>query len=251
VFCKVCGADTSVFGSVDFNKHCDEKRSGKLPRSGIQVPYHRCRACQFVFTDAFDGWSSDDFAERIYNDEYVKVDPDYVEGRPNNNANDIIRLFGSRKEKISCLDYGGGNGLLAKRLRKASFKRAETYDEYNPATSDVPKGPFNLVSCFEVFEHERDPHRLVGSLDELLDDEGLIYFSTLLQPKKIEEFGVAWWYISPRNGHVSIYSRRALNLLLLQYELNWASFNSAFHVAWRHIPAFGAELIARLEPGGP
>ncbi|MGD9536161.1 MAG: class I SAM-dependent methyltransferase [Alphaproteobacteria bacterium] len=245
--CKVCGADAPRFGVADFNKHCSENRTGRLPKSGVPVHYYRCGACSFIFTDAFDEWSADDFAAWIYNADYIKVDPDYAESRPRANADTIIKRFGAHRDRLSCLDYGGGGGLLAERLRQADFRRAETYDLHNPVFSRRPEGRFDLLTCFEVFEHENDPHRLLSSLDELIGDDGVIYFSTLLQPEEIERIGLSWWYIGPRNGHVSIYSRSALNLLLLQYDLDWGSINQAFHLAWRGAPAFAAGLIEQVK----
>jgi 2-polyprenyl-6-hydroxyphenyl methylase/3-demethylubiquinone-9 3-methyltransferase len=159
----------------------------------------------------------------------------------------VIKQFGAHRDKLSCLDYGGGGGLLAARLQEANFKRAETYDIHSPAYSRRPTGRFDLVTCFEVFEHEHEPHRLAASLDELVDQAGAVLFSTLLQPAEIERIGLSWWYVGPRNGHISIYSRGALNLLLLQHDFNWGSFGPGVHMAWRGAPAFAARLIERLK----
>ncbi len=184
--CKICGGEATPFGVVDFNKHASEDRIGRFSATGVPIVYHRCKACGFIFCDAFDEWSPHEFQTLIYNADYVKVDPDYVEVRPRALAERIIRQFASCRAEISCLDYGGGSGLFADLLRRADFKRAVTYDEHSPAHRELPAGPFNLVTCFEVFEHVTDPKTVAAKLAGLIGDQGILYFSTLLQPREIE-----------------------------------------------------------------
>jgi hypothetical protein len=68
--CKICGAQAELLGVTDFHKNCEEIRRKVLTLSGIPVYYHRCPVCDFVFTTAFDGFTQNDFARLIYNDEY-------------------------------------------------------------------------------------------------------------------------------------------------------------------------------------
>jgi len=49
--------------------------------------------------------------------------------RPTNNAEVLVELFGSQKDKIMHLDYGGGNGLLSKLLREEGWNSA-SYDPF-------------------------------------------------------------------------------------------------------------------------
>ncbi len=76
--CKICGGDTALDGVVDFNKSCHEQHGLRLPVTGVPVYYRRCAACGFLFTDALDDWSIEDFRAHIYNDDYHVVDPDYL-----------------------------------------------------------------------------------------------------------------------------------------------------------------------------
>ena len=102
--CKICGEPAPVFGTVDFNRTCDIAGGVKLPPSGTPVRYRRCPACGFLFTDAFDRWSHDDFRAHIYNEDYAAVDPEYAEARPRNNAAAVIALFGARRSEPRVLD---------------------------------------------------------------------------------------------------------------------------------------------------
>jgi hypothetical protein len=63
--CKICGEPAPLYGTVDFNRNCEIEGGTRLPPSGTLVRYRRCRACGFLFTDAFDRWSHDDFRTHI------------------------------------------------------------------------------------------------------------------------------------------------------------------------------------------
>ena len=78
--CKICGAPAPPYGTVDFNKSCDEPRAEKLPPLGIPVTFRRCAGCGFLFTECFDDWTDQQFKEFIYNDAYIKLDPDSPAG---------------------------------------------------------------------------------------------------------------------------------------------------------------------------
>ena len=91
--CKCCGAAALPYGVVDFNKNCEIYRHNALGISGVPIYYHRCRACGFIFTTAFDRFTHEDFRSHIYNEEYPLIDPDYQAARPQGNAALVNRLF--------------------------------------------------------------------------------------------------------------------------------------------------------------
>jgi hypothetical protein len=86
--------DAPLYGVADFHKNCHKEAQEPLALSGIPIYYHRCRDCGFLFTVAWDAWSPEDFARQIYNAEYLRVDPDYVERRPHFNAQMLAQLLG-------------------------------------------------------------------------------------------------------------------------------------------------------------
>ena len=51
-------------------------------------------------------------------------------------------------------------------------------------------------------EHVPDPLGTVADMAGFLKAEGVIVFSTLLQPKNFDQIKLEWWYASPRNGHI-------------------------------------------------
>ena len=238
--CKVCGAASPLFGVVDFHKSCIEAQGKHLPLSGYPIYYRRCSQCAFTFTTAFDAWDWNAFRANIYNDGYIVVDPDFVELRPAGNAQLIANSFPDAKTSIRILDYGGGNGVLAQRLRDAGFSAA-TYDPYS-SLNQMPAEAFDLVTCFEVLEHVPTPEKTIASMVSLLKQPGAILFSTLVQPKEFLSIGLNWWYAGPRNGHVSLYSTPSLAILFKPHGMKVASFNDNLHLAYGKKPPFAAHL---------
>ena len=241
--CKICDAPAPLYGVVDFNRCCQIPGAVKLPVTGVPVYYRCCDACGFLFTDAFDDWSAADFKAHIYNDGYLAVDPGYIDARPRHNANFIQSLFDAHKKSVRVLDYGGGNDVLCTELRKAEFAAAVTYDPFVPEFAQPPDGKFDLITCFETLEHMPDPVVGAGAIAERLADPGLVLFSTLLQPQDFDQLGMNWWYVGPRNGHVSLFSREALNKAWHYHGYQIGSFNSNMHVAYRRLPEFANHLL--------
>jgi SAM-dependent methyltransferase len=241
--CKICGALALVYGEVDFNKSCHDITGTVLPHSGTAIVYNRCPKCEFLFTTAFERWSKQDFIENIYNDQYVAVDPDYKTDRPASNAGFLSRLFEKDKAALSVLDYGGGNGILAQSLRTAGFQAADTYDPLVAEFSTLPSKKFAVVSSFETLEHTPDPQGAIAEIGKLVDDPGIVVFSTMVQPGDFTTQGLDWWYVGPRNGHISIFSRKSLTAAWKHAGFAFGSFNDNVHVAFREIPAFAKHLF--------
>ncbi|HET6250154.1 MAG TPA: class I SAM-dependent methyltransferase [Tepidisphaeraceae bacterium] len=240
--CKFCKFEASLFGIVDFNKSCEDHKREALPLSGIPVYYHRCPRCRLVFTIAFDHFSNADFLAHIYNEGYAAVDPDYATIRPTGNAGMLAQIFGASKN-ISILDYGGGNGTLAAALRTAGFTDVVTFDPFVAEFSKRPERRFDLVVCFEVVEHTTKPMTTFADLDSLMKRDGLMLFSTLLQPDDIDVVKTGWWYLAPRNGHVTLYNGSVLQTLLAGRGLKFGSCNANLHAAWRKVPEFAKHFI--------
>lgn len=227
--CKICGAPAPLFGVVDFAKNCLEKRGLRLPLTGWPIYYRRCGACGFLFTTAFDRWSQADFAAGIYNEGYAQVDPDYAALRPRATAQVIVKLFGASADRLSLLDWGAGNARLEQELRAGGFTDVQSYDPFNPAIATLPERRFDLILSFETLEHVPDPLATVRQIGGHLKPDGGLFFSTLLQPEK--GMTMDWWYASPRNGHISIFTREALRRLCGEIGLRCFSLNNNLHLA--------------------
>jgi 2-polyprenyl-6-hydroxyphenyl methylase/3-demethylubiquinone-9 3-methyltransferase len=206
--CKCCGAATEPFAALDFSRSCEDRHAPPFAPSGELVPYVRCMNCGFIFTDYFDNWPPVRMAERIYNADYHLADPEFAEQRPAATAADLARWLAPLRSGIAALDYGGGNGTLAALMRRGGFD----YDAYDPyfAGDPLPNRRYDLVTSFEVVEHTADPYGNLATLLSYTKPDGAVLVSTALQPAEVTS---DWWYIAPRNGHISIHSARSLRHL--------------------------------------
>lgn len=240
--CKCCGTPSPLYGVVDFHKNAH----AVLPCAGVPVYYYRCPTCGFIFTTLFDRHTIEDLKRDIYNDQYVLVDPDYVETRPRNNATFLANLLAADKPRI--LDYGGGTGVLERCLRAAGFREVDTYDPFVPAHAIRPGRRYDCVVSFEVVEHTTDPRRVFADMTSYLTESGVLLFSTLVQPPDIDRLALAWWYVLPRNGHVSLFARASLEKIASSLRFRLASFNEDLHLFFRTMPRWAAPYLAASTP---
>ncbi|HWU55694.1 MAG TPA: class I SAM-dependent methyltransferase [Rhizomicrobium sp.] len=238
--CKCCGGATLFFAGYDFSRTCEDQERPVFASSGIDIPYYRCTSCGFVFTTYFDRWSKETFAERIYNSEYVLADPDFAAARPKYIAEQLGRLLAAIPADIKILDYGGGEGRLIRELQQRGFEKGESFD---PFFSDGarPQGPFELMTAFEVAEHTADPVLLFRDALSFLAQHGVLLFTTALQDRKPDR---DWWYIAPRNGHISIHSYASLQRLAAAVGATCLSLDDNLHMFYRDRRSAIARQIA-------
>jgi Methyltransferase domain len=246
VTCKVCGQAASFFDLVDFNKVAGETNCYAFGPSGIEVPYHRCHTCGFLFTKFFDDWQTEDFRRFLYNADYSMVDPEYAMQRPQRTAERIAGLLHGL-ENVSVLDYGSGSGVFSRCMAERGFENVQEYDPFSQPTR--PTGQFDVIICNEVLEHSPDPLGTMRDMRSFLREEGCIVLGESLQPADIERLRANWWYCAPRNGHCSTFAERTLSLMA-------AKLNLLFHrggtLIFRPIRArIGMEVAQRVKSVGP
>jgi 2-polyprenyl-6-hydroxyphenyl methylase/3-demethylubiquinone-9 3-methyltransferase len=211
--CKVCGHPAPFFDVVDFNKCAGFYQFGP---SGVPVSYHRCVECGFLFTAFFDDWSDEDFRRFIYNEDYWLVDPEYQAIRPRQVADHLAALLEDQRQ-ARILDYGAGSGLFAQRLVELGFHDVTSYD---PISLPIrPSGRFDIITCTEVIEHSPTPMASFEDMRSLLAEPGCIILGETLQPPEIGVIRANWWYVAPRNGHVSTFADVTLARLAERLEL--------------------------------
>jgi hypothetical protein len=233
--CKVCGYSANLFGAADSSKSTTAGQP--VPPTGKSIFFYRCTNCDFLFTPDFDTWSQADFLREIYNEEYIKVDPDFTSIRPLEYAQTMAARLAPRRASIRLLDYGGGRGTFAARMRELGFDTA-SYDPFFKSEFEPSLGEkFELIHCREVIEHSPDPRSFALDLVRFLRDDGVVYLSTVLQPPDILELGLRWWYAAQRNGHISLFSRESLGVLWHELGLQFGCFDDVHHIAWRGSPA--------------
>lgn len=245
--CPVCGEHAEAYDVVDFNKNCVEERGVILPLAQVPIYYFLCGGCGFLFAPAFSSWSREDFSNNIYNEDYIKFDPDFDGHRSSTNGVGLLKMFPANPA-IRHLDYGGGSGHLTRMLVEGGWD-SRSYDPYASHGDRLEPGEkYNLITSFEVFEHVVDPVALVQELHDILDDEGILMFSTLLSDGFIQRpQRINWWYVSPRNGHISIYSERSLRHLAQRFGFRYKNPLAGLHFFWKRLPGWAEHLRRGLE----
>jgi SAM-dependent methyltransferase len=243
--CKICGSETVDFDLVDANKFCGSEPY-MYGLSGVGVRYVRCVACRFIFTNDFDAWSPEEFTRYIYNDDYIKVDGEYVDQRPRRFAAQLARSLGDQKS-LRILDYGSGSGVFENAMRALGFDNVESYDLFSSPRE--PVGKFDLITCVEVVEHSPTPLATFQHMASFLKPGGVIFVQTGVQPIDIDQQRGGWWYIGPRNGHVSIFGMPSLTSLARHVGLTFTlGPNDELMFAF---PDVTSELLIRLAAGAP
>jgi 2-polyprenyl-6-hydroxyphenyl methylase/3-demethylubiquinone-9 3-methyltransferase len=242
--CKICHGPAALFGVVDMHRPCEIPNGVRPPLSGVPIYYRRCATCGFLFTDAFDDWSIDQFKTHIYNDGYLAFDPDYAGKRPSGYASTVARLWAAHKANTRVLDFGGGNDVFSAALRVSGFLDAVTYDPMVSEHASRPDGKFDLVTCFETLEHVPDPVASIGAIVDYVAEPGAVFYSTLTQPDDLNDKGMSWWYVGPRNGHISLFSKQALQVAWGRHGFKTVSFDAGHHLAFRTLPDAWRQTIA-------
>jgi SAM-dependent methyltransferase len=222
--------------------------------TGISVHYCSCKGCGHIWSACLDDWSESDFQRNIYNDHYVLADPPFTYDRPARNAAMINDMTGKFRNRLSILDWGGGNGLMARLLAELGYRNVISYDPFYGDNPLTPGLPFDLVTCFEVVEHVPDQRTLFADLASHVAPDGALLLSTLVQPADIGELRLGWWYARPRNGHIRLHSRKSLELCLSREGLRLESLSDEMHVAFRNedSPLVATLLAAQVhEPSQP
>jgi len=233
--CKICDAATALFDVVDFAKTC-HPRLYPAGLATVPVYYRRCNACGFIFTDFFDDFAPQQWGAHIYNDDYYsKVDPAYADQRPAANARGVDQLLARYRQQTIGLDYGGGSGRTCRRLRELGYA-FDTFDPFGER-SLTPEyaGRYNFCTAFEVAEHTPNPRGFVQAIVELASKERLaILVGTQLHDGIVSEASrLSWWYAAPRNGHISIYSRRSMAILAKRFGLDYTRLSGRTHLLTR------------------
>jgi SAM-dependent methyltransferase len=241
IACKICGRPAAFFDVVDFNKCAGFYYFGP---AGVPVSYHRCDECGFLFTAFFDDWTQEDFRRFIYNADYRLVDPEYAGIRPRLVAEHLARFMGGMVD-ARILDYGAGAGQFAERMAELGFPHVTSYDPFS--MPERPEGRFDIITCTEVLEHVPFPLPALQEMQALLNDGGCIILGETLQPPDIDAVRANWWYVAPRNGHVSTFADRTL--VAVAEQLGMIFHRGAGHHVLR-LPGDG-RLAAMADRFGP
>jgi 2-polyprenyl-6-hydroxyphenyl methylase/3-demethylubiquinone-9 3-methyltransferase len=240
--CKVCGTAAPWLGAVDFSKWCSHDWRKTRP-VGAPVDYYRCISCGLLFSPSFDGFTPEQWKTFVYNSEYLQIDPDYTGGRGEAMGNMFAQTFPAAAN-LHVIDYGCGRGTMAARLRELHWTNVTNYDPFVPEFSQRPTCKADLVVAVEVLEHSHNPVATFEEIASLRTDNGVIVATTLLAPPNADSSVLEWWYVAPRNGHVTIHTAKSLGLLASRAGLTIASnAGQNMHLFWRDRPQWAAHIL--------
>jgi 2-polyprenyl-6-hydroxyphenyl methylase/3-demethylubiquinone-9 3-methyltransferase len=224
--CKCCGGATRPFAEIDAARSCEDRHGVPVfAASGRPIAYRRCVVCGFVATRDFDSLSEAEMGAVIYDADYIRADPDFTATRPRYYAALFMNWLRPVFPTPAALDFGGGAGVFAAAMAKAGF-RFGSWDPYFD-TSPRPAATYDLVTAFEVMEHSRDPLRTVREATGFLQPGGVLAFSTQLLPAGAD---AGWWYLAPRNGHVSIHTPGSLRHCAAACGFDLMSVSNGLHL---------------------
>lgn len=202
--CKICNNESKPCFEADILKK-------------YKTTYYKCISCGFIQTDQ-PFWLDEAYTSAITKQDVgllkrnLLITPILAT---------LINTFFRRGKEF--IDYGGGYGILTRLMRDKgyNFNQFDIYCDniFSVGFDKIAPGEtanYELLTSFEVFEHLLDP---VNELSNMLKWSSNIFFSTELQPSKVDS-PTDWWYIMPETGqHIAFYTEKSLQLMGAKFGL--------------------------------
>ena len=210
--CKICGSETRRAFSLPSSKLTGHP----IPDAPDDCPYFECEVCRFLFCDVHD--ESDH--GKLYGDDYwSNQDPDWG-GRVNQTLRLVLmsnKLLSFNPWELKVLDFGCGMGTFVQAAREHLQMQVWGTDIIEPRfgiewfVAKPGRAEFDAVVSCEVIEHLPRPAEIMEEVKSYLRPGGVFAFQTAVyDPAACNR---DWWYLGPANGHISLYSRDAFDVL--------------------------------------
>ncbi len=217
--CKICSNKTNLlFNTIVLKKY--------------GVNYHQCSVCEYIQTDE-PYWLKEAYSSAITNLDIGLLSRNIYFSSV---TELLIKSFFNYKDRF--VDFGGGYGVFVRLMRDKGFNffRYDTYCENIfarnfDANINEDNKKFELLTCFEVFEHLVDPD---AELTKMLDWSDNILFSTEIIPNKKLNSPEDWWYFAPETGqHISFFAVKSIQMLANKHSLNYYIIENNLHLLTR------------------
>jgi hypothetical protein len=130
-----------------------------------------------------------------------------------------------------CLDYAGGYGVFTRLMRDIGFdffwSDRHTTNLLARGFERAPETPVDVITAFEVMEHLPHPQE---DLRDMISISRNVIFSTLLIPSPPPPPDAWWYYVLDYGQHVSLYSRKSLEVLAARFGLRLLTNGKDFHM---------------------
>ena len=248
LFCKLCKCGDQIFlGQVNVGRIYSHHHKYPFGKNANFIDYYLCSSCSFLYSPSWDDKDDKFWNENIYNEDYAKsVDPDFVEKRSNDIApviHKIIDIF-NKKEEFKIVDYRSGEAILGNLLKNEGI-HVDSFDPYSKSSlskktiNNTNIHQYDLLIAIEVFEHAVSPIELMEMLMQLANKDAKILFTTKIRSEKNKD--LEWPYIAPRNGHISIFSKKSLQVLSSKFNLTYTNL-FFFHLFSKHKLSLGIKM---------
>ena len=208
---------------------CDSKirvHDKEIILNKYNVTYYICEYCGFIQTE-HPYWLEESYSKAI-----ARADTGAAL-RNLNNVSDLL-FFMKFTKNSSCLDFGGGHGILTRLMRDYGFNFFH-YDKY--AENLFASGfegtldrKYDIITSFENFEHFANPMEEIKMILNMTD---VLYFSTHLVADKAPLIK-DWWYYSPSTGqHIAFYTKKSLDIIAKKHNFFLLTDNTT-HILSRH-----------------
>ncbi len=191
--CKLCGGSEVE----DFRTKSDH------------ILYHRCLSCSYVSRDKSHQLSA----------EYEKKRYELHNNSPENHGyvkwiNDFLNFAIDTQvpENAHILDFGSGPEPVMARMMEERGYQVFTEDLYFAAGE--PRGPFQLITALEVFEHLHNPYEVLLNLASRLSPGGRLCISTEFLPSDHNRF--EYWRYRSDETHIGLFTVKGLTAAALR-----------------------------------
>jgi len=200
---------------------------------------HICNFCEWA------GFISPHWLNESYSSAISAADTGAVQRSLANSEALSNILISTNLHLGTCLDYGGGCGLLVRLMRDKGYNFF-WHDKYSPniyaqgfALEHI-HNKFDTISLFEVIEHTENPRQVFSKLISNFSPKLIVFSSELYTPTS---FSRNWWYLSLDTGqHISFMTNRTLSHIasLLNY--------TYFQFMGLHCFASDSSMLQNLNP---
>ncbi|MBU1669067.1 class I SAM-dependent methyltransferase [bacterium] len=154
------------------------------------LSYYRCGTCGFVYLDdeAIIDAQSEKKHYELHNNSfecrgYVEMFEKFID----------VAVTPYVKNAQTALEFGCGSGpVLAELLRQGGME-VDQYDLYFYPEKVYEEKVYDLITSTEVFEHLKEPLKILTMLTQHLVNGGYLILMTKFPPSDDQEF-LNWWY---------------------------------------------------------
>jgi len=196
--CKICSG------------HSREFATGKV-MSKYDIRYYRCDLCGFIQTEE-PYWLQEAYCKPINQSDTGLLSRNIYLSKVTRNVLEGFHFSPTAK----FLDYGGGYGILVRLMRdyRKNFywwdPSCENLFAQGYEHREIIEGPYELLTAFEVLEHSVDP---IKDMEKMFALAPNVLLTTECIPEHCPKPGQWWYYGMDHGQHISLFSRKSLEIL--------------------------------------